>query len=159
MFKLNNTKRLSSTKPSRGFTLIELVMVIVILGILAAFAVPKFYNMAGNARTAAFKSVTGSVKTGIANVITIKQGGYPTVGEILANSYTVNGNSYEIIGLNDFELSTTSPTGAELIGTLPAQPASGNWQSIYIYSPNETNAQYYSMFWYCADSGRVVSGF
>ncbi|MHB8815396.1 MAG: type II secretion system protein [Steroidobacteraceae bacterium] len=47
----------------RGFTLIELVVVIVILGILAAFAVPKFMGLEGQARIAAVKAVGGSMES------------------------------------------------------------------------------------------------
>lgn len=47
----------------RGFTLIELVVVIVILGILAAFAVPKFMGLEGQARVAAVKSIGGSMES------------------------------------------------------------------------------------------------
>lgn len=47
----------------RGFTLIELVVVIVILGILAAFAVPKFMGLEGQARIAAVKSIGGSMES------------------------------------------------------------------------------------------------
>ena len=36
-------------KKQQGFTLIELIMVIVILGILAAFAIPKFANLGADA--------------------------------------------------------------------------------------------------------------
>jgi MSHA pilin protein MshA len=46
----------------RGFTLIELVVVIVILGILAAFAVPKFMGLEGQARVAAVNSIGGSME-------------------------------------------------------------------------------------------------
>lgn len=45
----------------RGFTLIELVVVIVILGILAAFAVPRFMGMEGEARAAAIRSMGGTL--------------------------------------------------------------------------------------------------
>ncbi|GLS92118.1 hypothetical protein GCM10007916_31880 [Psychromonas marina] len=45
----------------RGFTLIELVIVIVVLGILAAVAVPKFFNLRGDAETAIVEGLKGAL--------------------------------------------------------------------------------------------------
>ncbi len=47
----------------RGFTMIELVVVIVILGILAAFALPRFMGLENQARVAALNGMTGSIRS------------------------------------------------------------------------------------------------
>ncbi len=49
-----------------GFTLIELVVVITILGILAAFAVPRFVSLEVQARTASVQALAGSLRSSAA---------------------------------------------------------------------------------------------
>jgi len=52
-----------SKSNQRGFTMIELVVVIVILGILAAFALPRYMGLENQARVAALNGMEGSIRS------------------------------------------------------------------------------------------------
>lgn len=55
-------------KKQQGFTLIELVIVIVILGILAVTAAPKFLNLAGDAKAGTLNAVKASLQSANAEI-------------------------------------------------------------------------------------------
>ncbi len=52
----------NNMRKTKGFTLIELVVVIVILGVLSAVAVPKFVDLQSEARTAVMEGVEGAIR-------------------------------------------------------------------------------------------------
>jgi prepilin-type N-terminal cleavage/methylation domain-containing protein len=56
-----------SSQHRKGFTLIELIAVIVVLAILAGVALPKYFDYAAQAKVSSVKGVLGGVRSAIAN--------------------------------------------------------------------------------------------
>jgi len=74
-------------KANKGFTLIELMAVIVVLAILAGVALPKYFDYADQAKIASVKGTLGGVRAGIANfyadqAINGTAARYPTTTEL-----------------------------------------------------------------------------
>jgi MSHA pilin protein MshA len=75
-------------KQQKGFTIIELVVVIVILGILAAVAFPKFQDLSGDARQAVVNGTAAAVKSAAVLLYAKNQGSKNSAANIiLATEY------------------------------------------------------------------------
>ena len=83
---------------SDGFTLIELVVVIVILGVLSAFALPRFADLGSDARRAKIEGAAGAMKSASRIVFTacqVRDSCDPSEGPAAGNGL---GNSIELEG-------------------------------------------------------------
>ena len=78
-----------------GFTLIELIVVIVILGILAVTAAPKFMNLQGDAKAASLKGVQAALNS--AKSMVYAKALLNSSEKKDATTVTVNGNSVDVV--------------------------------------------------------------
>ncbi len=117
-----------SKSAQRGFTLIELVVVIVILGILAAFAVPRFARLDTQARVASVRALEGSLRSGSA----LARSMWLATG---TNPATVNMEGVNVTMTNGYPAPTAAGIAATLAtGTVVAanNTTPGRWRTTVV---------------------------
>ena len=113
-----------SSSDQSGFTLIELVIVIMILGILSITALPKFVNLASDAKIASLKALAGTLKSAaqMTHLKLLLQGGGATITSNGGNYVMSNGYPHynDILRASGVCVSTTncitSPYNFQVIG-------------------------------------------
>jgi type II secretion system protein G len=81
-------------KNSKGFTLIELMIVVVIIGILAAIAIPNFISMQDRAKEGSVKSNMHTFQLAMEDYAVTQDGVYATVAEAAAVQAMFPGGAY-----------------------------------------------------------------
>lgn len=130
----------------RGFTLIELVIVIVVLGIMAALAIPKFLDIRANARLSAIQGALGGVRSAVANYYAKQAAAgspaYPTTVQLTDTTTVMNGpipnNPYTTPPANTVQDTTSA------LGTQPCLAGAGPGTSTNAWCFNATAGAFWA---------------
>jgi len=122
------------TNNNQGFTLIELIMVIVILGILSAVAVPKFFSLTTQAHTKNKAAVIGNIKAGL-NLY--------AANELVVNGSRTFPDADAIVSTGDFsDILDEQPDG----WTVTAGAGANDDTCYFVYQSGTSNADIYSYY-------------
>lgn len=123
---------------SAGFTLIEIIIVIIVLGIIAAVAIPRFGDVSESAKTAATKEEMMRLKVAIIGDASIKAGGKYVSKGYLGDAGSVPAALVDLAvkpgGLAVFNNFTGLGWNGPYIDSAGGDYLSDAWGAAYVYS-------------------------
>ncbi len=128
----NNTGKLNVKKyqtKNQGFTLIELIVVIVILGIMSAVAVPQFINLQTDARVSVMQGIEGSIRS--ASTLAYSKALIDGTENAATGTITTAGGSVDIVF--GYPAATDAGIGT-MVDTTGATDISGSGTGPYIFT-------------------------
>jgi len=138
MQSMSQVQSFRQARNQKGFTIIELVVVILLLGILAATALPRFIDVTDQAHDAVFEATVGGFTTGVSMYrAQYYANGQPTSVTLDGQALSFNSYGYPtVLGENDAAFSTAAASAAACSTVFNSVLQSGRPTISAVITPN-----------------------